>query len=239
MPEAERPVEIALHPRQVGPVLIDEALRLLPRQTGIAREPVRLHAVDDPEVDRLGDAAHVRRDLFPGDAMDQGRRHAVDILAPRERIDQERLAAHVRQQPQLDLRIVGGDQHRIIEEPELRAVIGDERAPHAPPQLGADRDVLQVRIGRREAAGRRDRLVERRVDAPGARIDLQRQRVDVGRLQLGQGPVLQDQVDDRVLVAQCSPAPRNRRRSRSSCAVRRAVPALRRGAAPVAGPSSG
>ncbi len=112
MPEGERPVEILFHPRQVRPVLIDEALRLLPRQTGIAREPVRLHAVDDPEVDRLGDAAHVRGDLFRRDAMDDGRGDAVDVLAPREGIDQERLAAHVRQQPQLDLRIVGGDEHR-------------------------------------------------------------------------------------------------------------------------------
>ena len=117
MPEGECPVEIPLHQRQVRPVLIDEALRLLPRQTGVAREPVRLHAIDDPEVHRLGDAAHVRGDLFPRDAVDDGGRHGVDVLAPREGIDQERLAAHVRQQPQLDLRIVGGNQHRIIEEP--------------------------------------------------------------------------------------------------------------------------
>ena len=102
-PEAERPVKILFHPRQVRPVLIDEALRLLSRQTGIAGEPVRLHAVDDPEVDGLGDAAHVRGHFFPGDSMDDGRGHRVDVLAPRECIDQERLAAHVRQQPQLDL----------------------------------------------------------------------------------------------------------------------------------------
>ena len=86
-------------------------------------------------------------DLFRLDAVDDGGRHGVDVLAPRESIDQERLAAHVRQQAQLDLRIVGGDEHRIIEEPEFRTAIGNERTPHAPAQLGANRDVLQVRVG--------------------------------------------------------------------------------------------
>src|SRR3712207_7714517 len=42
---------------------------------------------------------------------------------------------------------------------------------------------LQVRVGRGEPSGGRDGLVERGVDAAGARVDLLRQGVDVGRLQ--------------------------------------------------------
>src|SRR5690606_40545768 len=46
--------------------------------------------------------------------------------------------------------------------------------------LGADRDVLQVRIARAHAARRRHRLVEASVDAAGLRVDLPRERVEVG-----------------------------------------------------------
>ena len=53
---------------------------------------------------------------FSRDAVDERGGHRVDILTAREGVDQERLAAHVRQQSQLDLRVVGGDEHRIIEQ---------------------------------------------------------------------------------------------------------------------------
>ena len=45
----------------------------------------------------------------------------------------------VREHAQLDLRVVGRDQHV--------ARRGHERAPDLAPELGADRNVLQVRIG--------------------------------------------------------------------------------------------
>ena len=49
------------------------------------------------------------------------------------------------EQPQLDLRIVGGD--------ELVAGRGDEGAPDLAALLGADRNVLQIGLGRRQPAG--------------------------------------------------------------------------------------
>ena len=65
----------------------------------------------------------------------------------------------MREHAQLDLRVVGRDEHV--------AGIGDERAADLAAELGADRNVLQVGIAAAQTAGRRHRLVEARVDAPG------------------------------------------------------------------------
>ena len=99
-----------------------------------------------------------------------------------EDVDQRRVARDVREHPQLDLAVVG-DQKQI-------AVAGAEGAPHLAPDLGTDRDVLQVRVVRRKPSGRRHRLVVAGVQATVGRDEV-RQCVDVGRLQLGQLAVLQ------------------------------------------------
>ncbi|MCY1350547.1 hypothetical protein D9M69_367830 [compost metagenome] len=85
---------------------------------------------------------------------------------------------------QLDLRVVGRQQ--------LVAPGRDEGLADAPALGGADRDVLQVRVGGRQAPGGRHRLVIGGVDAPGTRVDLLRQAVGVGALELAQGAVLHD-----------------------------------------------
>ena len=74
---------------------------------------------------------------------------------------------------QLDLAVVGGEQDDVV-------AAGDEGVADAPAQLGPDRDVLQVGVGRAQPAGRRDGLVERRVQPAGVRVEQQRQRLDVG-----------------------------------------------------------
>ena len=76
-----------------------------------------------------------------------------------ERVDERLVARQVREHAQLDLRVVGGDQHV--------PAVGDERAPDLPAELGANRNVLQVGIAAAQPAGRRDRLVEAGVHAPG------------------------------------------------------------------------
>ena len=83
----------------------------------------------------------------------------MDVVAALERLDQRLVAGHVREHAQLDLRVVGGNQDV--------ARVGDERAADLAPELGADRDVLQVRIAAAQTAGRRDRLVEAGVHAAG------------------------------------------------------------------------
>ena len=70
----------------------------------------------------------------------------------------------VRHDAQLDLRIVGGQQHVALGR--------DEGLADAPALGRADRDVLQVRILRRQPAGGGDGLVIAGVHAPGPRVDL-------------------------------------------------------------------
>ena len=82
----------------------------------------------------------------------------------------------VRHDAQLDLRIVGGDEHVSRRR--------DERLANAPSFRRAHRDVLQIGIVRREAAGHRGRLPERRVHASRLRVHHQRQLVGVRRLEL-------------------------------------------------------
>ena len=62
----------------------------------------------------------------------------------------------------------------------------DEGRPDAAPLLGADRDVLQVRVGARETPRRRRGLVEGRVQAAGLGVDQLGEGVEVGALQLGE-----------------------------------------------------
>ena len=116
----------------------------------------------------------------------------MDVLAARERLAQLRLAGDVREDAQLDLRVVGGEQAV----PGLR----DERGADLAAELGADRDRLQVGARRREAAGRGDGLVDRRVEAPVV-ADQRRQRAEVGVHELRQLAPLLDHGNDLVVGA--------------------------------------
>ena len=120
----------------------------------VLREPEGGDAVDDPEVDHLGHVALVLRQLRALLAEHLGGRRRVDVLARREGLAELRLAGDVREDPQLDLRVVGREQ------PEAR--LGDEGAADLAPELGADGDRLQVRIRGREPPRRGDGLVEGR-----------------------------------------------------------------------------
>jgi len=65
----------------------------------------------------------------------------------------------VRHDPHLYLAVVGRHQR-------LEPLTHHEDLADAAAFLGADRDVLQVRVRRRQPSGRRDRLLVGRVDAP-------------------------------------------------------------------------
>src|SRR5512143_1604920 len=118
-----------------------------------ARQPERAHAVEDAEVDHLRPAPQLRGDGGRGHAEDGGRRRGVNVVPLTETADQLRVPGQVGEQPQLNLGVVGPDE----EIPLLR----DESRPDPAAELGADRDVLQFRIGRGETAGGRLRLGER------------------------------------------------------------------------------
>ena len=158
-------VDVRLDAGVAGEVLLDQACRLGLAQPGVLRQAVAADAVGDAEVDRLGHAAHVRRHLVQRHVEDGGGGGGVDVLVGLEGGDQGRVLAEVGQDAQLDLRVVGREQHAVA--------LGDEGAPHHAPDVGADRDVLQIGVARRQPAGGGDRLVVRRVHAPGLRVDQQ------------------------------------------------------------------
>ena len=91
------------------------------------------------------------------DAEDLGGDRGVQVLAGGERLDQALVLGEVGHHAQLDLAVVGGHQR-------LEALADDEAAADRPALVGADRDVLQVRVGRGQPAGRGHRLVEGGVD---------------------------------------------------------------------------
>ena len=98
----------------------------------------------------------------------------------------------VGEQAQLDLAVVGRDQHV--------ARVGDEGRADLAAFLGADRDVLQVGIGRGEPAGGRGRQRIAGVDAAGVGVDVAGQRVGVGERQLGELAPVEHGVDQLARV---------------------------------------
>ena len=106
-------------------------------------EPEVGEPVGDPVVDHLRLRALGRGDRVGIGADDPRRGRRVDVLARGEDLAQDVLARDVSEDPQLDLVVVAGEQQI--------ALLGDEAGSHRAPDLGADRDVLKVRVRRREA----------------------------------------------------------------------------------------
>ena len=107
----------------------------------------------------------------------------MDVFAMLESCNQSGVARQMSEDPQIDLRIVGRQQH----------VIGlcHERPPDAAACLAAGWNILQVRIARAQPAGSRDRLMKGGMDPAGRRIDQLTERIRVGRLKFGQHPEFQ------------------------------------------------
>ena len=98
--------------------------------------------------------------------------------------------ADMGQYAQLDLAVVGADQHLSGR--------GDEGLPDLPPGLGADRDVLEVGIGAGQSAGRGGGQLIGRMHAVGGRIGCLCQGVGIGAFELGQLAPVED--DPRQLM---------------------------------------
>ena len=123
----------------------------------------RREAVDDAEVDDLGDAAVLGRLRHGSDAEDFLRGARVDVLAGAKGFDEDRILGEMREDAQLDLRVIGGEQRP--------ARIGDEGGANFAAELAAHGDVLQIGVGRTEAAGGRDGLAQACVQAAGGGLD--------------------------------------------------------------------
>src|SRR5260370_41275677 len=100
----------------------------------------------------------------------------------------------MRHDAQLDLRVIRGQQYLSL--------LRDEGGANLPPQLGADRNVLQVGIARTEPPRGRAGLRKAGVQSPGSRMDQSRKRVHIRRLELGDFPVLDDLRGKRALRGQ-------------------------------------
>jgi len=95
----------------------------------------------------------------------------VDVLASAEGFGEHRVGGAMRQNAQLDLRIIGGEQRP--------AGLGGERRANLAAQFAAHRNVLQIGVRGAEPAGGCASLIEAGVYAAGGPIDELRQRVGV------------------------------------------------------------
>ena len=133
---------------------------------------------------------------------DHQRRHAehlrscqrVNVIPAPVGFDEQRIMRKVRQQPQLDL--------RIISRQEYVARLRNERRANSASQLGANRNILQVRICRRQPACRSSGLPEGGVQPSSRGIDQRRQRIHIRRLELRQLPVVEDHARNGMVLGQ-------------------------------------
>ena len=206
----ERPVDEGADAREPGEVGVDELLRRLLRHADVLRERERALAVEQRVVDHLGDAAKIVRVAAAVGAEDLQRRPLVEVGPLAERVDEHRIFRKVREDPELDLRIVRRDQHVPR--------IGDERAADLAPERRPDGDVLEVGIAAAQPPGGRDRLVEAGVHAAGLGVNELGQRVDVGAFQLHQPAPFEDLprqiVGERKLFEHVDGGGRRARRAR-------------------------
>ena len=118
----------------------------------------------------------------------------MDVLPRLEGGDEPRVVGQVGDAAQLDLVVVGDQQHS--------APGGHEHLTEGAAGLGAHRDVVQVGRIRGEPTGAGHRLVEGGMDAAGASVHFGRQPMPVGGAQLLHLPEGQQVLHDVVLAAQ-------------------------------------
>ena len=172
-------------------VAIDHVACLGHRDVQRLRQTVGLLAVHDAKVHGLGAAAQVGRYLGYLDAKYARGRLGMEVLALVKGAHQVLVTRKMREQAQLDLRVV----HRQKDAPLARR----KRRLDGTTQLRARRNVLQIGVARRQTARRRNGLVVRGVHATIAATQ-RTQRVQIGRLDLGLLTPVQDQAHNLVVT---------------------------------------
>ena len=102
----------------------------------------------------------------------------VNVFAAAKGFDEDRVFGKMREDAQLDLRIIRGKKQA--------ARRSDEGGADFAAELGADGNILQIGIRGAEAAGDRAGLAEARVQAAGDWMDQARQSVRVGGFHFGE-----------------------------------------------------
>ena len=105
------------------------------------------------------------------------------VFAVAEGFDQDRIVGQMCENAQLDLRVVGRK--------EQAAGTGDEGGADFAAELGADGNVLEIRIRRAQAPGRGAGLVEARMQPACGRMNEPRQDIGIGGFQLRKLAVLE------------------------------------------------
>ena len=177
-------VEILPDPLIFLKIAVDVSLGELLRDPKLPGEAERAHPVEDAEIDHLRLPPHVGIHHLGEDAEDVGRGPAVDVFAVGKCPSQRLVAGEVREDPELDLRIIGGE--------DLPAGRRDERLPDPFALEGPDRNVLQIRVAAGEASRRGHGLVVRRVNPARPGVNHLREGIHVSRFELGHPAVGQD-----------------------------------------------
>ena len=171
--------------------------RLLVGDVQPGRQPVRRQPVGDAEVHHLRHAALVGGHL--------ARRHAEDLgggaacARPRRAWNAAEQARVLRRRAPGCAARSGCSRRRPASSPARPRRPGGSR-----PSVGADGDVLEVGVGARRAARSPSPPGGRWCAAARRRATSGRQRVQVGALQLGERPVLEERPGQRVLLASFS-----------------------------------
>ena len=176
--EAFRLLHIVADAGEAFEIFLDVGAGLLAANAELVGEAEGGNAVNNAEIDRLGAAAHLRIHVLDGNAKHFGRCHGVNVDAVGEGFGELRDMGHVGEDAQLDLGVIRRD--------EFVARNGDEGRADFAARLGADGDVLDVRLGGREppCRGRGER--ERGVDAFGDGVDEAGQRIGIGGFEFGE-----------------------------------------------------
>ena len=153
-------------------ITVNERLRFLAADVELLGQAKGAHAVNNAEIDAFCHPPHLGGDEGRMHSEYLRRRVAVHILACLERLDQRLVPGIMGEDPQIDLRIIGGQQDM--------AGRGDECLPDPLSFPAAHGNVLQIRIAAAQAAGGGHRLVEGGVDATGGRVDQGGELIDVG-----------------------------------------------------------
>ncbi len=95
----------------------------------------------------------------------------MDVLALAECLHQAWFVRDMRQDTQLELRIVGSEQDV--------AGVSDERMPDLPSNLSTHGNILQVGVARRQSPAGRGCLAKGRMYTPCDRVHLRQQSVNI------------------------------------------------------------
>ena len=130
-------------------------------------------------------------DLRQGHVENLGRGDGVEVLARQEGLLHGGIAGDMGQKPQLNLAVVGVHQKF--------SGGGGKHGADLSPQFLAHRDVLEVRLGGGESPCGRYGHLEAGMNPP-VRPDYLQKAVGISALELCQGPVVQDLLDDGMAV---------------------------------------